>query len=258
MPAEAKRKEHPLLFKGGMVLAIMAGLKTQTRRVPTPQNSLLDDRRVGRTGQLREIWDGLFWRGAKVVPGEARFLVKDRQNEAHYISPIYQPGDGLWVRETWKPCVSGQLTKVGPDASGLLRYGIAFRADNAVVWRDHQTRVVELNGEATEPLQFRERAWRSPLHLRHMDARLFMEVMSVRAARLCDISEADAMAEGIKAFSNASGGYHFGVKVADCWESTAKGAFKRLWDSINGPRGYEWLSNPPVWALTFNRAKGGK
>ncbi|MFH1058317.1 MAG: ParA family protein [Pseudomonadota bacterium] len=114
-----------------------------------------------------------------------------------------------------------------------------------------QTRVVELNGEATEPLQFQERAWRSPLHLRHMDARLFMEIMSVRAARLCDISEADAMAEGIKAFSNASGGHHFGVTVADCWESTARGAFKRLWDSINGPRGYEWLSNPPVWALTF-------
>jgi hypothetical protein len=40
---------------------------------------------------------------------------------------------------------------------------------------------------------------------------------------------------------------------ADVWESTACAAFRRLWESINGPG--SWKANPFVWAITFKRVK---
>jgi len=70
-------REHPILFSAAMIRAILAGTKTQTRRVIKPQPSGMDDHR--------------------------RYL--------SVLSDVYQkygrPGDLLWVRETWGPCEGG-------------------------------------------------------------------------------------------------------------------------------------------------------
>lgn len=83
-------------------------------------------------------------------------------------------------------------------------------------------------------------------------SRITLEITDVRVQRVQDISQADARAEGIIEWKgerhNVS---HFGVTVADVWERTAKDAYARIWDDINGAG--SWAANPWVWALAFRR-----
>jgi len=82
--------------------------------------------------------------------------------------------------------------------------------------------------------------WRSPLFMPERAARIFLELTAVRVQRLQDISETDAINEG--------------VKQTDLYEPTELFAF--LWDSINGPPN-DWNSNPAVVAYTFKVVTDG-
>ena len=67
-----------------------------------------------------------------------------------------------------------------------------------------------------------------------------LEVTDVRVELVQDISEEDAMAEGVepdRATDHPKGVYYT--------------AFHDLWDAINAKRGYSWVSNPWVWAVSF-------
>ena len=76
-------KERPILFSAPMVRAILAGTKTQTRRVVKPQPTHFNPAGVPR----RVNPDG----GASAV----------------IACPYGQPGDRLWVREAWAPLTVG-------------------------------------------------------------------------------------------------------------------------------------------------------
>ncbi len=58
----------------------------------------------------------------------------------------------------------------------------------------------------------------------------------MRVEQVQDISEADALAEGVK---------------RDEWLGDPVGEFAALWESINGPRGFGWDANPWVWVVEF-------
>jgi hypothetical protein len=128
------------------------------------------------------------------------------------LCPYGSPGERLWLRETWAP-----LTK-----------GYAYRADPC--WN-------------ASP----DGRWRSSIHMPRAASRITLEITEVRVQRLQDISEADAVAEGIVPTHDGYGlpdGSHF--HAADpriCYWS--------LWDSINGQGSTE--SNPWVWAVSFRR-----
>ena len=80
-------------------------------------------------------------------------------------------------------------------------------------------------------------------------SRITLEIVAVRVERLQDISESDAIAEGIHAGSgDFSGCYWCGESMSG---TTAKECYARLWDSINGPG--SWAANPWVWAIEFRR-----
>ena len=146
-----------------------------------------------------------------------------------------KPGDRLWVRETW-------FFVEGPEQRerGALRY----RAD--------------------EPSPVPERTWRSPLFMPRWASRLTLEVTAVRVERLCDISDADALAEGVGEVTfipddgfPPSLGY---PSPADGREypllyPTAREAYRHAWDALNAKRGYPWTSNPWVWVVTFRRVE---
>jgi hypothetical protein len=82
--------------------------------------------------------------------------------------------------------------------------------------------------------------WTSPIFMPRWASRITLEIVNVRVERIQSISEADAFAEGI------SGGDWLGDPV---------GEFAKLWNSINGKRGFGWDLNPYVWVLEFKRIK---
>ena len=191
--------DRPILFSALMVRAILAGTKTQTRRVakhPLAQN-------------LSYIVDiGKGWFG-------------DEEGEVQIRCPYGQPGDRLWVRETWQ-AVSGNdrarhiMTHPRPDR-GWLEYAATPRAD--------------------EPAY----KWRPSIHMPRWASRITLEVTGVRVERLQDISEADAMAEGVH--------YSLLEKIQAGQDRWARHAYKKLWESINGPG--SWDLNPWVWVVEF-------
>lgn len=200
-------KERPILFSGPMVRAILEGRKTQTRRVIDTQP---DER-------------GLWPRGTAPGPGDC-----------HY----GQPGDHLWVRETWRawPLVG---------AGDLWRF--EFKADGAT--RDL---LVPSDWEPPKTLSRQPSPWVPSIFLPHFASRLTLEVTDVRVQRLQEISEADAFAEGVEAnpYVMADG------TVDDLMSISAQSNFEALWDSINGERpGCSWEANPWVWAISFRRAE---
>lgn len=207
-------KERPILFSAPMVRAILAGQKTQTRRVVKPQPVPV--------GTLREIDE----------PGAGQTFVENGvlRTPARYGSrpascPYGQPGDRLWVRETyalhhaWDECAPCVAESVTP------RPRVWHRAD------------------APDAIDGRGR-WRSSIHMPRWASRITLEVTAVRVERLHDISEADAEAEGVTAEpSNGLADSPVGL--------SAREAFADLWASINGPE--SWEARPWVWVVSFKR-----
>ena len=232
-------KERPILFSGPMVRAILADRKTQTRRVvktqPGPEwNEIICGHYVPTKINKRT---------GEEYPGEEVFGFADADNG--WICPYGQPGDRLWVREKWKP-------------TGLMAL--------------HPTRLSKLCGEfayaADENQKERNRLilWRPSIHMPRWASRITLEVTSVRVERVQEISESDAIAEGVE--PNINSGYvnylwhgndDITQKQIDSWPwqysnyHDAKGSFSSLWEKINAQRGYGWDVNPWVWAVEFKR-----
>ena len=140
-------------------------------------------------------------------------------NENLNLSP-WKVGDVLWVRETWNGIRLGN----GPE--------YWYRADEP---EDADTGVL------------RER-WRPSIFMPRAAARLFLKVTSIRVERLQEITEEDAIAEGVL--------WNRARKINELEKSNniidnAKALFMRLWDAINAKRGYGWDVNPYVWVISF-------
>ena len=91
-------------------------------------------------------------------------------------------------------------------------------------------------------------------------ARIFLKVTNVRVERLQDISEEDAIAEGIYDEPGSVSGrtwYRKFIKESDAringlFTESAKECFQTLWQSINAKK-HPWDSNPWVWVYEFER-----
>jgi hypothetical protein len=137
-------------------------------------------------------------------------------NGGEYRNAYCAPGDRLWVRETW-----------AEHSAGGFMY--------AASWSAHA-----LIGHPK---------WRPSIHMPRAASRITLEVTDVRVERLQDISEADALAEGIDMQPRLAG-YS---KDAGCkWEpANPIEVFCNLWESIKGPG--SWDANPWVWVVEFKR-----
>lgn len=235
-------RERPILFSGAMVRALLAGTKTQTRRVA----------KFSAPAGLNQRFSGL---SSEHIVGDCWALSSRGaggcwQERAHARCPYGRNGDRLWVRETFKQVASGEVK----NGYGEVRYGYAYQADGATTWAKHPTIVHDLTGQPpTGPMQFQPRPWKPSIHMPKRAARITLEITEIRVQRLQEISEADAIAEGIEA-SSLAGRYRIYGRDTDGLDADApRCSFQSLWESINGAG--SWDANPWVWALTFKRVQ---
>lgn len=173
---DAEPRERPILFAGPMVRALHAGTKSQTRRVIKPQPG-------PRTTEAFRGADGV-WRFSYPT---ARAPVSDGEWDAR--CPYGAPGERLWVREAWAPEQYDTSATTIAELETSVRKP-AYRAD--------------FRGEPAYK-------WRPSIHMPRKASRILLEVTDVRVERLQDISEADAIAEGILELvpaANRGGGAH--------------------------------------------------
>lgn len=233
-------KERPILFSCAMVRAILDGRKTQTRRVMKPQPPRDDedgDYEYGNTPPKCEWYEAtIVGKDGEERPGPTIFGAY--YDEWGIKCPFGGPGDRLWVRETWSP----------DHAAFFPNYQDIYRADSHVDVENG----LAYSPEAKSHFLFR---WRPSIHMPRRACRIILEITSVRVERVQQISEADAMAEGIiklpatGRFVIAKGGQYFD----NTWR-TAREAFQVLWDSINAAkRGFGWKDSPWVWVIGYKR-----
>lgn len=216
MSGDHLTRDRPILFAGRLVRAILAGRKSQTRRVIRPE----------------------WWRCLDPDDEDDRAIALPQ-------CPYGRPGETLYVRETWRAV---ERAEDGVD-------GILFAADDSFVEIAPTHAAAELWMDAYHNGAHGDR-WRPSIHLPRWASRLTLRVTDVRIERLQEISEEDAIAEGLVLWSDPPrvSTVHYGAELADVWEADARKAFARLWDSSNGKRA-PWASNPWVWVVAFDRVR---
>ncbi len=220
-------KDIPIIFSGPMVRALLKGEKTMTRRLfkrdrePPPQ------------------WDSRY--GFSVLTPdrhvELRGVDPDLGPISRFMPLKYARGDRLWVRET---VACGACAPSKPSTW------------SASFWRREQGTPENRNGiwyaadglSPRDPITDRGR-WVPSIHMPRWCSRLTLEVTGTKVERLQDISEADAIAEGVNAISMAD------VRRQAAW--SARGDFAQLWNVLHGTDA--WDANPEVVAVSFRAIK---
>lgn len=200
-------KERPILFNSEMVRAVLDDRKTQTRRVCVGQRELsrAADFQLSRC-------------------------------------PYGQPGDRLWVKETWRVGTPSDDKKPKAILPSLVARGKGI----TVLYEAGGWKSVGPVGRKEpayandEPMPKWAGKCRPSIFMPREFSRITLEIESVRVQRVQEITADDCRAEGIGDDFNDVG---------------ARYCFGQLWNSINEPRSLGWDVNPWVWAITFRRVK---
>lgn len=232
---ELIQNAKPILFNTEMVRAILDGRKTATRRCVKPKSK----NACGFYVTFRES-DNAFMGVYDYDENESMF-----ENSQ---TPPCQPGDILYVRETFKRNMDGY--------SGIDFGGFIYKADCRSNFKDNYN------------------PWRPSIHMPKEVARIFLKVTNVQVERLQDITEEQALSEGVpdsldypisKVYCprcHGNGligalGANLGYMEVDCQDcDTAIKRFKNLWDFTikkSDLDRYGWDANPWVWVIEFER-----
>lgn len=201
-------KERPILFSGEMVRAILRGQKTQTRRIAK-------DVRHPDLGN----W---YTPGALVMEGEPQQVI-------HRACPYGQPGERLWVRETF-----------AMDDNGDYEWPV-YRADGSPL--------------PILPLSRGPSRWKPAIHMPKAQARIWLEITGVHLERLQEISNADAQAEGCDHCDPCEHTRQSCTEIG-CPGPDYRYGYRKLWEQLNGP--HSWIANPWVWVIEFQQIQGSK
>jgi hypothetical protein len=207
-------KERPLIFSSPMIRAILNGSKSQTRRVMKFNPPV-----------VCAPWESL-------EQGVMTWRTTEKGDNYFTRCPYGKPGDMLWIREThgFVPVTAYGKTaphRVDPDDPSMCAiYRAGF-----------------------------DRCWSCPskpsIHMPRWASRILLRITDIRVERVQDISEEDAIAEGVEL-------KHYTKIWKDMHCPSYVGAFSSLWDSINCDRGHGWDENDWVWVVSFERAEAIK
>lgn len=234
-------KEKPIFFSEEMVLAVLAGRKTQTRR--PVKFKFRDGCRDASTLQVGNYCTG-HPRSGFVLRGGAGGCWKDVTHPLQ--CPYGNKGDRLWVRETW--------SDVNYDGSEA----IAYRADSEVnllsndstflddvgVFNPHDVRLAKLHfgNWYADLIAGTEGRWRPSIHMPRWASRIQLEITNVRIERLKHVPREGVLAEGYP-IERQEWANEYDPFI---W-------FKDLWGSIYGDK--HWDTNPWVWVVEFRRCE---
>lgn len=213
-------KERPILFSADMMHAILAGRKTQTRRV-------VKDPFDKKGGQFC----------VEYADNDPNMLVHVHDPKCggycnyacHYPCPYGQPGDRLWVRERW--AVDMSFDDLPPRMLPVRGMPVFYHAS----------------------AQNFDYKWRPSIHMPRWASRITLEVTDVRVQRLQEISEEDALAEGVETVGrDPDGAVLYWDYFLDDYAWSAGESFISLWHTLHGFKGPNAGSfNPWVWAVSF-------
>lgn len=228
-------KERPILFSAPMVRAILEGKKTVTRRTIKPQPVLDCVRNEDGSGHCRWLWKG---------------EPLSQIGKAFYnMSPYGAPGDWLWVRETFRPVYCLDMADgIQYRADGQMCVAnVEDRADGCRHHRMNQAfhwnACIEEGWD--EETESNNQKWMPSIHMPKWAARILLEVVSVRAERLQDITQCDAIAEGMPPSHPSVDRISQGFGYPDF----SRSAFAQTWDACYGKGA--WDANPWVWRVEF-------
>jgi len=232
-------RQLPIIMTNESVRAILAGKKTQTRRVM----KTFPDVQCIKLHQHGDEW---------LESWSAHHIPCYRSNAWMRHKSPYRKDDLLWVREAWmywnwtedgdpwiKYAADGtkRLCRIPDSGDSFWEMEVSEKIGD--VWAKLSDRDnFQKHGAA------RDNSSRNPIFMFKHFARIWLEVTDVRVEQVQDITEADAIAEGalhgVDASWDGNGAY-------------AQGRYQFLWDMLNAKRGYPWKDNPWVWVYEFRR-----
>ena len=207
--------EKPILLTGDMVRAVLGGRKTQHRQPMKPQPPEWMSRQIDSGFRQVRHLGGNLWGACCGV------------------------GDRLWVQETWGidevwPETLNEPAECGYPITGPMRA------------RPSQPHCLRYAADGCDGL------WRSAAQMPKWAARIWLEVTGIRAERLQDITEADAVAEGCDGSCSWAGG----AAACDAGGNLVLNQFSVLWDSRHAKHGFGWDANPLVWVRELRSLEG--
>lgn len=152
--------------------------------------------------------------------------LRDYPENMFAYSQYGRPGDILWVRETW--CLT---TPYGPEDYYFGYKDGSHSSEEASEKYDYQSPDV----------------WKPSIHMPFEAARIFLRIKSMAIERIQELTEEDAILEGIEKIDDEAFRYDDSVGSF----ASALSAFRSLWRSINGQN--SWEKNPWVWVIEFER-----
>ena len=226
----------PILFNTDMVQAILDGRKTATRRLVRPHN------------RKKAKEQGYFQGNGLLVDPSTDNGDKEGHVKDYSISP-YQPGDILYVRETWAfaTCINcdGDYRRKGAPAPCYDTQAVEYDDGDSI---SDGCFIYKAGLENPERI-----IWRPSIHMPKQAARLWIKVTDVRLERLQEMKVEDCIEEGAFVYLSADGWFN-----RDVVEAEAKRKFGKLWDSTIKKTDislYGWDANPWVWVIEFERCR---
>lgn len=220
-------KERPIIFSTPMVQAILQGRKTMTRRVIKSKTGLFQVSKANYEPDAAHFYHDR----------SVSMLDENERDVGTLFCPYGNPGDRLWVRETWNygdpnDLVPGEITG---DKCGFIGQIDGREVEWVWVYKASCPEVHPIKGELN---------WKPSIYMPRSASRILLEIINVRVERVQDISEDDAIMEGAEMAM-------FEAVNPDFSTNSYKNGFMKIWTNINGNE--SWNANPWVWVIEFKK-----
>lgn len=217
-------KERPILFSDQRVRALLSGQQSQTRRIMKSQ----------LFGPGQDNHEGCY--GIDVLNNHLQGNRVMGMENLSYHCPYGQPGDRLWVRETWRGPVIEQ-----DQMAEYQRSPAQFKTAEYCQYRSDTSQFSTAEDEAD---QF---GWQAGIHMPRWASRINLLVTGIRVEKIQDISDDDVIAEGVQTDSHFLNNFFTMHSEA----VSSKDAYRKQWALQYG--GTSWEVNPWVWVIDFER-----